>query len=80
MGEAGEVKQGLGGVPFWGGDGGRWCVAGAVEVAVGGEIVNVTAGGEDAEVGFESALEAGEGWVVGQQIAEGASGAGDYAA
>ena len=40
-------------------------VAVAVEVAEGGEIVDVPAGGDEAEVGFEAALEASERGVVG---------------
>ena len=76
LGEAREVEEGLGGVPFGGGNGRWWGGADAVEVAVGGEVVDVPAGGEDAQVGFETALEAGEGGVVGEQGAEGAAGAG----
>ena len=71
----GEVEEGLGGVPVGGGDGRGRGVADAVEVAVGDEVFDVPAGGEDAEVGFEAALEAGEGGVVGEEGAEGAAGA-----
>jgi len=60
-------------------DGGRRGGAGAVEIAVGGEMVDVAAEGEEAEVGFEASLEAGEGGVVGKKVAEGAAGAGDLA-
>ncbi len=63
-----------------GGDGGRRGVADAVEGAVRGERFDAAAEGEEAEVGFETALEAGEGWIVGEQGAEGAAGAGDLAA
>ena len=76
MGEAGEVEEGWGGEPLGGGDGRGRGVADAVEVAVGGEMVNAAAEGEKAEVGFEAALEAGEGGVVGEQFGEGAASAG----
>ena len=79
MGESGEVEEGLGGVPFGGGDGWGRGVADAVEVSVGGEMVDAATEGEEAEVGFEAALEAGEGGVVGEQGAEGAAGAGKSA-
>jgi hypothetical protein len=79
LGEAGEVEEGLDGIPFRGRNGGRRGVADAVEVAVGGELVDAAAEGEEAEVGFEAALEAGEGGVVGEQGAEGATGAGEGA-
>ena len=80
LGEAGEVEEGLGGEPLGGGDGRGRGVADAVEVAVGGEMVNAAAEGEEAEVGFDAALEAGEGGVVGEQGAEGTAGAGEGAA
>ena len=66
LGEPGEAEEGLGGMPFWGGDGRGRGVADAVEVAVGGEMVDAAAEGEEAEVGFEAALEAGEGGIVDQ--------------
>ena len=77
LGERGEAQKGLGGVPFRGRDGRGRGVAEAIEVAVGGEVVDVPAGGEDAQVGFEAALETGEGGVVGEQFGEGTAGAGD---
>ena len=80
LGEAGEVEEGLGGVPLGGGDTGRRSVTDAVEVAVRGEVFDAAAEGEKAEVGFETALEAGEGGVVGEEGAEGAAGAGELAA
>ena len=63
-------------MPFGGGDGGRRGVVGAVEVAVGGEVVDVATEGKEAEVGFETTLETGEGGVVGEEGTEGAAGAG----
>lgn len=59
MGEAGKAEKGLGGVPFWGLDGGRRGGAGSVEVAIGDEIGDAPAGGENAQIGFKMALEAG---------------------
>ena len=66
----------MGGKPFRGGDGWGRGVAGAVEVAVGGEVFDAAAKGEETEVCFEAALEAGEGGVVGEQFGEGAASAG----
>ena len=65
-GKTGEIEEGLVGVPFRGRNGGRRGVADAVEVAVRGEVFDVPAGGEDTEVGFETALKAGKGGVVGE--------------
>ena len=79
-GEAGKVEEGLGGVPFWVGDGRGRGVADAVEVAVGGEMLDAATEGEEAEIGFDAALEAGEGGVVDEKGAEGAAGAGEGAA
>ncbi len=79
MGEAEEVEDGLGGAPFGRKDGWGRGVAGAVEVAVRGEMADAATEGEKAEVGFEAALEAGEGGVVGEKGAEGAAGVGDLA-
>ena len=79
-GEAGEVEEGLGGVPVGGGDGRGRGVAGAVEITVGGEMVDAATEGEKAEVGFEAALEAGEGGIVGEEGTEGGAGAGEGAA
>ncbi len=79
MGEAGKAKKGLGGVPFRGLDGGRRGGADTGEVAVGGEIGDAPAGGENAQIGFKTALEAGKGGVVGKECGEGAAGAGDLA-
>jgi hypothetical protein len=80
LGESGEAEEGLGGVPVGARDGGRRGVADAVEVAVGGEMVDAATEGKESEVGFETALEAGEGGVVGEERAEGAAGAGELAA
>jgi hypothetical protein len=66
-------------VPFRGRYGRRWGGAEAIEVAVGGEIGDAPAGGENAQIGFKTALEAGKGGVVGEQGAEGVAGAGDLA-
>ena len=60
LGEAVEVAEGLDGVPFGREDGGRRGVTDSVEVAVGGELVDAATEGEEAKVGFEAALEAGE--------------------
>ena len=79
MGEAGKVKEGLDGVPLRRENGWGRGVADAVEVAVGGEMVDAATEGEEAEIGFEAALEAGERGVVGEQGAEGATGAGEGA-
>lgn len=80
MGEGGEVEEGLGGVPFRGWNGGRGGGTRAGEVAVGGEVVDAAAEGEESEVGFKTALEAGEGGIILQQRGEGLAGAGDLAA
>ena len=80
QGKAGEVEEGLGRVPFRGRDGGSGSGAMAGEVAVGGEIGDAEAGGEESEIGFEAALEAGEGGIVGEKFGEGAAGAGELAA
>ena len=82
MGMAGEEEkstESLGGVPFRGRNGGGRGVAASVEVAVGGEGVDAATEGEEAEVGFEAALEAGEGGMVGEKGAEGAASAGEGA-
>jgi hypothetical protein len=67
LGEAGESEESLGGVPFRRRDGRRRGGAEAVDVAVGGEIGDAPAGGEDAQIGFKAALEAGKGGVVGKE-------------
>ena len=78
--EAGKVEEGLGRVPLRGQDGKGGGFPGAGDVAVRGEIWDAEAGGEESEVGFEAALEAGKGGVVGQQMAEGGAGTGEGAA
>ena len=78
--EAGKVEEGLGRVPLRGQDGKGGGFPGAGDVAVRGEIWEAEAGGEESEVGFEAALEAGEGGIVGEEGGEGAAGAGEFAA